>query len=359
MSSLFSQTTPVTSGLVEAIVQSVDAKRFVCTIKTTKGQRFDNVTWLLEFGGYGRDSASYTPKMGDRVVASTGLGYPVILGCLPRIDRDPTTPVMIDSGSEIADTGKLTPLTGSSLNSSKPGDFLAGDKILASEGGGLVGVLRSGTVLLKASKLAQIILSKFDTGVKIVGRSIDLYSELGSEVYASVKGRVYKWVGFSRTPAEANAGLFRYQEFYGDTAAAEELKDNYELGSVGITPSTGGALRKILVVDANQVPLRIEEIDLEGNVTTTTRIADGSATNVVSYTKGRWQLTTTNGTYCDIKVTEAEILITHNGDASVKLNTNGVYVHKGASDIQVLQDSILMDSSGHFVRITPSGVAIG
>lgn len=359
MSSLFTQTTPLSSGHIEAVVQSVDAERYVCAVKTTKGQRLDNVTWLMECGGSGRSSKVFTPKMGDRVVLSTGLGYPVILGCLPRVDRDPTSPLTIDSGSRIAETGKLTPLSGTSLNSSKPGDFLPGDNLLTSEGGGIVGVLRSGSVLLKSSKLAQIILSKLDSGVKIVGRSVDLYTDLGSEVYASIKGRVYKWVAVSRTPAEAHSGLFRYQEFYGDTAAAEQLKDNYELGSVGITPDTGGALRKILVVDADQNPLRIEEIDLSGNVVTTTKLADGSATNVVNYSSGTWQLTTTNGTYCDIKVTEAEVLITHNGDASVKLNTNGVYVHKGASDVQVLQDSILMDSSGHFVHITPSGVAMG
>lgn len=357
--SMFAQTTPVGSSKIEAVVQSVDVQRYLCTVKTTKGQRFDNVTWLLPSGGYGRDTLSLSPKMGDRVMVSTELGYPVIMGSLPRIDRDPITPVNIDTGTPIADTGKLGTLSGNSLNSSKPGDLLPGDKVLTSEGGGILGVLRSGTVLIRSSKLAQIILSKFDDGVKVVGRSIDIYSEIGSEVFASVKGKVYKWVGLARTPAEARAGLFRYQEFYGDTAVAEQLKENYELGAVGSTFTSGGPLRKILVVDSNQIPLRIEELDLDGNVVTTTKSIDGSATNVVSYTKDSWQLITTNGTYCDIRVKKDEVFISYNGESTAKFDATGVSVHKGGSDLKVLSDSILMDSSGHFVRITPSGVAMG
>ena len=286
MSALFSQSTPLGGDSIEATVLSVDVQRFVCTVKTTKGQRFNNVIWMGPSGGSGRASSTFTPKMGDRVKLSTGMGYPVIEGFLPRIDRNPTTPISISGSGAIGDTGSLSNIQGGSFNSSKADDMVAGDTVISSEGGGFLAVLRGGTVMLKASSLAQIIVTKLDDCVKVVGRSLELISELGNELHVSVKGRIYKYVAFARTPAEANSGLFRYQEFYGDTAAAEQLKENYELGSAGMSPATGGALRKILVVDAAGIPLRVEEIDLLGNVTTTTKTADGMSSNAATHTSG-------------------------------------------------------------------------
>ena len=360
MSSLFSQTTPLTGGSIEATVQSVDVARWVCTVKTTKGQRYNNVIWGMPSGGSGRSGVSFTPKMGDRVKLSTGLGYPVIEGFLPRIDRDPTSPLSIDTGTSPGDTGRLTPLEGTSFNSGKAGDQLAGDHIISSEGGGFMAVLRGGTVMLKSSALAQIIVSKLDDVVRIVGRNTEILTELGVEVFASIKGTAYKYVAYAASPVEARSGLFRYQEFYGDTQTAEALKDQYELGSAGGSVSPGGPIKKILVVDAAGMPLRVETTDALGNVSTTTKTADGVSSSVVNYANGQWDLTTTNGTYCNIKVTNAEISMTYNADASVVINDLGVVTKKGETTSQVLVDSILMDTpSGHFVHILPSGVQMG
>jgi hypothetical protein len=359
MSSLFSQTTPVGGDSIEGTVQSVDVQRFVCTVKTTKGQRYNNVIWTMPSGGAGRSGASYTPKMGDRVKLSTGLGYPVIDGFLPRIDRDPTSAHSIDSGSSTADTGKLTPLEGNSFNSSKPGDMLAGDHITTSEGGGMLAVLRGGTVVMKASALAQFIVSKLDDVARVVGRNIELMSEVGVEAFVSTKGTIYKYSGYARTVAESRQGLFRYQEMYGDTDTALALKDAYELGSVGAAPTPGGPLKRTLIVDATGLPLRVEEVDLLGNTTHTTQSADLVSTSTVTNTQGAWSLTTTNGTFCNITQTNGMILINYNNEATVQLDATGIVAKKGSSVAQVLNDSILMDASGHFVHITSAGVQMG
>ncbi len=359
MSALFSHQAKLSEHEVEGTVLSVDAPRFLCTVKTIRGQRLNNVTWTLPSGGYGRSSTASAPKMGDRVIVDTGLGYPVIRGFLPRIDRNASTPPSIDGGSLPADTGNLGSLSGASLNASRPTDFIPGDEIITSEGGGLLGVLRSGTIMLRSSRLAQIILSKLDDGVKIVARSLDIHTEVSSEIMASVKGRVYKWLGIARTPAEARQGLFRYQEFYGDTLTAAALKDNYELGGVGSLGVGGGPMKKVLVVDANQVPLRIEEVDMLGNVTTKTTLADGSAWNTVGYTNGEWNLQVNAGVFCNIKVTSGEVFVTYNGDPTLKLNAQGIFTKMGSTEIKQTTDSIMLEASGHFVRITPSGVAQG
>lgn len=359
MSALFSHGAKPSSDLIEANVLSVDAVRYLCTVKTTRGQRLNNVTWLLTDGGSGRGTSSYSPKMGDRVVISTGLGYPLILGNLPKLDSSSIPPSSIEMSSLPADVGNSSAMKTSALNPGRPGDFIPGDKIFGSEGGGVIALLRAGSIMLRAGKLSQLILSKLDDGVKLVARSFDFHSEVGSDIYASVKGRVYRWMGLARTPSEARQGLFRYQEVYGDTFTGEALKDNYELGAVGGMPASGGPLKKVLVIDSNQIPLRIEEVDLLGNVVTTTRTADAVATNVVNYTSGLWELTTTNGTYCKIRVQKDSVFITYNNDPTVTLNNTGIHLHKGTCDVKVLQDSILMGNGTHFVNITPAGVQMG
>lgn len=359
---------------------SVDAQRYCCTVKTINGQRYDNVIWVSPSGGGGRASSSFTPKMGDRVKLSTGLGYPVIDGFLPRIDRDPSTPLSIDTGTSSGDTGKLSPLTGDSYNSGKAGDMLAGDTILSSEGGGMMGVLRAGTVLLKASVLAQIILSKFDDCVRLVGRNIEFMSEVGVDVYASVKGTVYKYSAYARSVAEARAGIFRYQEMYGDVNTAASLKDTYELGSAGGSATPGGPLKRVMVIDGTGATVRIEETDLLGNVTTTTKTPDGSnystmvntnaawtmtttdgtSTSAVNNTNAAWSVTTTNGTFCTVNVVKDTIVLNYNNDSTVTINATGIVTKKGSTVSQVLVDSILLDASGgHFVHITPAGVQLG
>ncbi len=359
MSALFNQTTPVGGDSIEATVQSVDVARFVCTVKTLRGQRYDNVIWGMPSGGSGRSGVSFTPKMGDRVKLSTGMGYPVIDSFLPRIDRDPTSPISIDTGSTPGDTGKLTNMDGSSYNSSKAGDQVAGDHIISSEGGGFLAVLRGGTVMMKAAALAQVIVTKLDECVRIVGRSIEFFSELGVEVTASVKGTAYKYVAYAMTPAEGRQGIFRYQEFYGDTSTAEALKDNYELGSAGGSVTPGGPLRKIMVVDASGLPLRVETVDALGSVSTVTKTADGVSSSVVNYANGQWDLTTTNGTFCTIRQTKDTIFVTYNNDSSITMNATGVVTKKGSTTHQVLVDSVLSDASGHFVHVTPAGVQFG
>lgn len=374
--SMLSHGFPISKDIIEGSVLSVDGIRFLCTVKTTRGQRLNNVSWLLPSGGSGRSTSTSAPKLGDRVVVATGLGYPLIIGFLPKIDRTSGVATHIDSPSLPGDVGNSSAMKSSLLNPGRPGDFIPGDNVITSEGGGMVAVLRGGSILLKAGRLSQLILSKLDDGVKMVARSFDFHSEVASDIYASVKGRVYRWMGIARTPSEARQGLFRYQEVYGDTLTGEALKDNYELGAVGSMPASGGPLKKVLVVDANQIPLRIEETDLLGNVITTTRTADGVATNVVGYSSGTWDLSVTNGTHCRVRLTKDAVFVSYNnevtatfdttkanivykGDASVTLDATGVTTHKGACDVKVLQDSILMGNGSHFVNITPSGVQMG
>lgn len=359
MSSVFSQATPSSSHQIEATVLSVDTVRDAYTVKTVKGQRYRGVLALSMFGGYGRATHGFSFKVGDQVLLSTALGYPVILGAMPRIDRDPVIPVAIDPGGELVDLGNLTSMTGSSLNSGRPRDFVAGDVVFTTEGGGLLGALRSGTVLMKASKMAQVIVSKLDDGVKVVGRSLDLYSEVGSEVFASVKGRVYKWVGLARTPAEARQGLFRYQEFYGDTAAAEQLRDNYELGAVGASVSSGGPLRKVLIVDGQNLPVRIEETDLDGNVTSRSQTPDGVSTSTVACTSGSWDLNVANGVFCKITVVNESVFITYNGESNLELNGEKVSITKGPCEFKVTDSQISLEVSGRFLRVTSAGIETG
>ena len=148
-------------NFLEGTVTSIDPIRFVCTVKTIKGQLLNNVTWVLPTGGSGGASMHFSPSLGDKVLVSTSLSYPLILGCIPRIGL-PNNPASTSNTSNTIDTGNSSYMVNGYVgNPEKPKDFTAGDFAITTESGSIFTVLNSGGILAKASQLAQIFLSPF------------------------------------------------------------------------------------------------------------------------------------------------------------------------------------------------------
>lgn len=191
-----------TSNLVdEGTVVQVDPIRCFCKVKTLNGQTLHSVQWLLPSGGSTRGSDRITPLVGDRVMINTGLGYPVIMGFFPRVQTaDGATPLKIDAGEALVDMGSYSP-EGSTTwgDQNKPKDFVHGDRIISSIGGGILGILRGGSLLLRASRGSEILLSKFHTLVRIASRNWEHFTDVSSDVVKNFKGKVYRYVGYAPT----------------------------------------------------------------------------------------------------------------------------------------------------------------
>lgn len=353
------------SNFMEGIVSSVDIERMFCQVKTNKGQNISSVTWLLSSGGGDRGGSHEGPSIGDRVMITAALGYPVIIGFLPKREDGEAFPQPIDSGSALNDTGNLSPIrSGSVTNIGKPGDMVVGDSITSSKGGGVFGVLRSGSIILKASRLAQVFICKLDDLVRIVGRNYELFTDLSSKAHVSIRGRIYGFFGASDTLANSRLGKYKYKEFLGDTALAEHLEDNYQNVDPTSFPVANTIIKKEIILDATNNPLMVETTDLSGeskkiiqtsagasNSTTVDHLPSkhnvtsvaGSAVGVVDVTPSTIIISSTNGTLSEAVFTSSSATITYNNSATIVANASGINCTFG----------------GHFVTIDSSGVHLG
>lgn len=351
MPGLFSNPAPSDDSLLEGIVTGVDAIRFVCQVKTVHGQPMTGVTWLLPTGGSGRSGNHILPKLNDRVVISTGLGYPIIIGFLPSPTDRETFPVPIDNNNKTLDTGNyLYSYEVNATNAEKPQDLHIGDHVTTSEGGGLVGTLRGGSFLAKASRLAQIFVTKYDDLVRIVGRNFEVFSDCCMDVTASVRGAVYRYIGYGTGLSDARQDTYTYEEFYGNTAASEALKGAYVQATSDAVPVHNGIVRKYhagamteTLADGGELIRTTSGIIMKHNTSMYQITADGSS--IVTVTGPSIVITQTGGS--TVTVDASQIKAERSGGSSVTITDSSIVATKGASTatIQDANTTIVNGSS--------------
>lgn len=267
MSALFSSSFQYDPSQEEAFVTYVDPVRGLCSVKTLKNQILVDVRWLSPTGGSSAGGIHAAPKLGDRVLVSTALTYPIIYGVIPVIG-EPEGMISATNSGGAMDVGTASSLrNGYVTNPNKPSDYSQGDIAMTSPGGGILSMLSSGGVVLKASALSQLVLTKFGNLARLVARNFQRFSDASSEVAVNVKGRLYHWFGqdieFSRT----STGTHRYNEVVGDVALGEVYKsDGLSIDSTVTLPATDDRLKKIWLVQADGTPLMTETLYSDGKV---------------------------------------------------------------------------------------------
>lgn len=225
MVGMFNPSNSYDPSFVEAVVTNVDPVRFICTVKTTKGQYLNDVGWLLPAGSGSESSMHLAPTVNSRVVVCTSLSYPMIIGSMPRLGipsgaSASGTTLGVDPGSNSNITGGMV------LHPDKPADFVPGDHVITTKGGGMLAVLVGGTIIAKASGLAQIMMSRFGDLVRVVARNFYRFSDASSEVSTNIRGRLYHWFGADTSLVRSKAGTEIYNEVYGDVSIAEYFRGN-------------------------------------------------------------------------------------------------------------------------------------
>lgn len=322
----------------EAYVLAVDNQRKVCKLLTDFKQALDGVPWVREVG---------EPVFNDRVLVSTILGYPMIHGILSRVGEPTDYSPDIDDGAEV-DTGSYSQLGRNLVNDpEKPKDLVSEDKIVSNRMGGLFGLLKGGTFVARASKLSQILLSKYDDLVRIVGRSYELFTDACTDVAVSVRGRIYRFKGYADTLANSRGDIYKYQEHYGDTVLANQLKWNYygfTPGSFSALPAANDVIRKYLV-SGTPNNLFEQRVHLTGQYYTVAQNAAGSATTIVNQTNATFDVQTTNGTHTRITTTPTTVTVTYNGTNTITITSSSI--------------NLSYNSGAHFTTIDATGVHLG
>lgn len=349
--SLFGNAVPNSRDFLEGIVLGVDTPRKCCKVRTDFGQAMSGVRWL--------DDAQFA--FGDRVLITTATGTAIILGKIPAMGRDKEFAARIDTGEVESDTGNYSTLSrGLVLDEDKPGDLIAEDKLWFNKNGGVLGLLRTGTIVLKSSRLAQIFISKYDDLVRVVARNYELFTDICTKVIANVRGRAYEYKGYGDTPTNARGDIYKYDEAYGDTVLGNLLKGNY----YGYTPGTFSALaasndiiKTARVLSSGGDILYKQEVHLTGQNYQIAQNSAGTAYTYVDQTNATFDVKTLNSTYARITTTPTSAVITYNGTSTATINaTNIVLNFNNVSVVTLNSSGITMTFGGHSLTMDGTGI---
>jgi hypothetical protein len=380
---MFNNPTKIDYSLDEGTVTEVDVLRKMCRVKTLSGQNLNGVQWLQPKGGSTRGDDSCSPELGDRCVINSGLGYPLIIGYLPRLQNmDNAFPVNIDQDEELIDTGDFSTAPGSvTFSQNAPRDRALGDRLFTSVGGGLVGLLRGGSVLLRSSRLSEIFLSKWDDVVRIVARNYEHYTDVSSSFYRNLKGRVYRYSGYSNNLKDAKQENYKYNEYYGDVAIAEKAKT--DLTSEENPAKDDRVYKEEIVtgVSSTDKQLMYREIHLDGttdlkvisqdgtlvtqiksrnnDVLVTATSGDGALFSKALFTKSDVTIVASDngGTFTKTYMTKDEVKTSFKDQNVVKINTSQINLNfNGGADVNMTASGIKSVFSSGTVDMTSSGV---
>lgn len=358
------------SHVDEGTVLQVDPVRLVCKVKTISGQNLDGVQWEQPIGGSSRGGDRVTPTLGDRVKLDYGLGYPVITGCLPRIQNaDGTFPLSIDTGSNLVDSGNYSSDGFTAMgDQNKPKDLLVGDRVIASVGGGMIAILRAGSLLLRSSRLSEIFISKWDDMVRIVSRNWEHFTDVSTDIVKNLRGRIYRYTGYTNSFTNSKIENYQYHLYYGDTALAEAAKGNYQGGA---SASANSIIFKEQITDGSG-PLMHRTVDLTGNEEVWIK-AGGTFTRITS-TGGQLSLSfmdkhtiTVNEQMIQanfegnqiITVDANQIQLVHQNGATTVMDSSGIQSTFDGGTFTMNSGLVEMRNAGHFVTVDQGGVHLG
>ena len=355
MIGLFSSPHSYDSSFIEGTVTNVDPIRFVCSVRTTRGQLFNEVPWLLPTGGSGKSGMHVCPNIGDQVVVSTSLSYPVIIGSLPRIGLPDTELTNVSGSTTGIDAGNGSNIqNGYSANPNKPSDFLPGDHVITTDGGGIFAMLANGTAMIKASPLAQIVLSKYDDLVRVMARNWERFSDVGQQTVANVKGRMYEFLGWDRDFSRSQNSIYELKDIVGDVAAGEALRG--EPNPDQTLPAKDARVRKYSLENHSGSELMVETLTDDGKIVV---VVHNGGITTTTHDNSKFEAHVLNGTYSVITILPDQILIDHNGVSKALFDGTKVAINHDATTLVLDDAGIRGDFSGHFIHIDSAGTHLG
>lgn len=361
----------------ECTIIQVDPIRCLCKVKTLRGQILSQVRWLVPFGGSSRAGDRFSPHMGDRAVVQHGLGNPIIIGFVPRLQAsDGSTPLSISSGDTSIDTGNYSAdATVVIPDQNKPKDLVQGDRLFSTSGGALLGLLRGGSVLIRSSRVAEIFMTKYSSLVRIVSRNWEHFTDVCSDVVKNFNGRIYRYTGYSRDFVEAKNEDYRLNFFYGDVGAAEAVKTSYHTYTG--TPPTNDLLYKEQVIGAqnSESPptsqLMYRTLSVQGHEEVW--VGNGADFTRITTTPDTLRLSLNDEDIIEIvnsqirliRADGATVILNSDGinaefqGGSVEITADNVVVTKGTSTATVSDSEVALENGSHFCRVNSGGVQLG
>lgn len=352
---MFTNPIQPSSQVDEGTVLAVDVSSSVCKVKTITGQVLPCVAWLSNNLGPARAGDRSTPAVGTRVLLHYGLGTPVILGSLPRLQgTSGATPIVLFDGTPGPATGNYSPTTLVKGDQNKPADLIQGDRVISSVGGSLIAVLRAGTMILRASRTAEIVASKLRGLVRVVSRNWEHFTDVCSDVIKNYKGSTWRYTGYAQTFELARVEDYRLNFYYGNCSAAEQLKtkyDNYASnGGAYIAPTS--ITYKEQITDGTAEKMH-RTLDTTGNQEIYITIDGTTFTRQVS-TGNQVQITWKD--QHKITINDSQINLIRSDGAEINMNSTGIQANMINTHVTMTNDTIEATSGTPTVTMNASSI---
>ncbi len=374
---LFKQPIRTTLDAIEGVIVVVDSKSRAMQVRTVSGQMLSVSSWLSNSGGSNRETDADLPSVGTSVLVYLGTGQPIILGCLEHATANRAVGVspLVTTQYGALNYSNLTPLPAPlSFNPSDPPDALRGDKILSTKGGVTIAALFS-SILLRASGMAQIVITKLDDLVRIIGRNVEVFTDAITDVIANFRGRGYRFTGTSLSVGDQRSSLYNYYSVLGDTVAGETLKENYYGVAASSVPPANSYIFKKVVCSWNsgvQNNLYVQTLDASAGVETT-EVIGATTTLQITHQGDSWvaqlysngnplasfNITPTNAEMIFqsgyVNITGSELEASY-GSGTLIINGSQLQAAYSSSLMTLDSSQAQLSSGGHAVTVNSSGV---
>lgn len=344
----------VTGATKIATVTAVDIKRGVCKCLGDRGESYSNVL-IGNSGG-----ANYYPIENSRVVIDTSSGQPVILCSLPSESLEPIKRSnIINQNINEDDIADYTDFYSDGvIRGSRPDDQRIGDQIVSTEGGGLFGMLRSGTFIAKASSTCQMVFSRIGDLARIVSRNFEHFTDMDSTYKVSTRGRVFSIREIFRNPTKSRAEEPNLEILEGDVAAAEAIGKGYTLVAEADVPTVTDDLivKKVYTKDDAGAITSTDTLDING--ARTSNITDGTDYTNRRYDKLSGHIDVNDKVTIDYDING--IRISADGKVTYDINSSGALTVYAQGDVTISTDAnATVNASGNATVDAGGNAVIG
>lgn len=351
---------PLDKTLDEAVITEVDIKRFSCKAKTLFGKNLTNVRWVSSYGGSGRGGDRGSPSIGDNVVITYGLGYPLIFGFVSKVQSVDEGEASTIGDGIIPDTGNFSGVVGSNagVDVNKPADMVVGDKVFQTFGGAMLALLRGGSVLIRSNRFSEIFLSKYLNLVRIVSGNWEHFTDVFSDVVKNYSGRVYRYVGYTNTYQKSKSESYDYHEYTGDTALAEYLKTNYNRDTTPPVATTTIKKEQVLSSGGTETMRRTLSLDGTNEVVITGTVNDVTTFTRVKQDKDKVYISFNDTSFIQMDTTS--IIISKDTTTKATFDATGVHiVEAGGSSVDMTSGVITAtDSAGAIAKLNAGDITL-
>jgi hypothetical protein len=175
-------------------VLNVHPQSYTCDVRGDSGRMFVGIP----FPAHSRDASGLAgevnvPRRGERFALHYGLAEPYLAYAAPPLFRG-QAPVEHRVNYGASGDGGLDSVYAeegaANYRGGLPPDVQPGDWLRLATKGNLLGVLESGTTILKASELAQVIAHRTRDLLQLVGRNMDVVTDFGEIKFKNEAGHV-------------------------------------------------------------------------------------------------------------------------------------------------------------------------